>query len=383
MRIAFDVLPITGYKLTGISYNELYTILEIQKKYINNDYIYNFSCLNNKMQRLNRVTTFIKYNNVIIQVCYGLKAFFYSITKNIFPIPYTFFFKESAQITHFFNFLIPRGIKGKKVLTVHDMTYYTYPDTMRFFTKLAFALNLKLSCKRADKIIAVSEFTKKEIIRFLHINHEKIIVIPNAVDTTIFHPMTDLKSIENIKKKYNIATDYFIYIGTLEPRKNLIRLIKAYKLLKEKHLNVPKLLIGGKQGWFYESIFDTVQSLQLEKDIIFLDYVPEEDKVPLLCGSLAFLFLSLYEGFGIPPLEAMACGIPVLISNTASLPEVVGDAALLVNPFDIEDISRGMEGLLYDDNLRKDLSKRGLERAKIFSWERVAAMTMDVYNSLI
>jgi glycosyltransferase involved in cell wall biosynthesis len=299
------------------------------------------------------------------------------------PIPYSLYFREHVEITHFFSYFIPPGVKGKKVVTIYDMTYKVFPDTMHYKLKIAFWLKLGVSCKRADKIITTSEFSKNEIIHYLDIHPDKIVVIPCGVDSESFYPINEKEKIEQIKKKYKIEENYFLYLGTIEPRKNLERLIDAYKLLKNNHSNVPKLIIAGQSGWLYEQIYNKVQILALERDVIFLGYVPDEDRVPLICGTIAFVFPSLYEGFGMPPLEAMACGVPVLTSNVASLPEVVGDAAITVNPLSVEDITRGLECLLLDEKLRKELSVRGLKRAKQYSWKRSAAMTMEVYKTLL
>jgi glycosyltransferase involved in cell wall biosynthesis len=285
-------------------------------------------------------------------------------------------------VTHFLSYLIPPGVKGKKIVTIYDMTYKAYPETMTSF-KLALDLNLKNSCNRADKIITIASFSKEEIVKYLSINPEKIAVTPLGVDINRFHPIKDRSLLLNIKKKLNISEDYFLYLGTLEPRKNIKRMIEAYAILKRKYNDIPQLVLAGRLGWGYDSIFESIAKNKLENVIKYINYISDEDKILLLNGAFLFIYPSLYEGFGLPPLEAMACGIPVLTSNTSSLPEVVGNAALAVDPLDIDAILNGMECLINNHNLRKDLSERAMVQAKKFSWDSTASMTMDVYQDVL
>jgi glycosyltransferase involved in cell wall biosynthesis len=307
----------------------------------------------------------------------------YSIYEHFFnTIPYHFFFPEQADITHFYNNVIPCGVRGKKVVTIHDLTYKAHPETMDPALKTFMDKNLTISLGRADKIVTVSEFSKGEIIKYFAVDPSRIVVIPNAVNTDNYFPITDKKILAQCKEKYSTGGEYFLYLGTLEPRKNIGCLIEAYHVLKQKIPDTPRLLLGGKKGWLYEPIFKKVKTLGLEKDVLFLGYVPDEDVAPLMCGAVAFVFPSLYEGFGVPPLEAMACGVPVLTSNCSSLPEVAGDAALLVDPLQVEDIAAGLERLLTDKSLRAELSGKGLERAKQFTWKRAASLTLEMYQGL-
>jgi glycosyltransferase involved in cell wall biosynthesis len=221
------------------------------------------------------------------------------------------------------------------------------------------------------------------MIRYLNIHHDKIDIVPCGVDGKKFKPEKNRSIIENSKKKYSIKGEYFLYLGTLEPRKNLVRLIEAYSKLKANNNNIPNLILAGRKGWLYEEIFKCIHRLELEKSVVYIGYVAEEDSVPIICGATAFLFPSLYEGFGLPPLEAMACGTPVLTSNVSSLPEVVGDAALLVDPLNVNDICQKLEALISDDNLRQKLIERGMARASLFSWDNAAIKLMEIYKQII
>jgi glycosyltransferase involved in cell wall biosynthesis len=242
---------------------------------------------------------------------------------------------------------------------------------------------LEKSCKRADKIVTVSEFSKKEIIKYLGVDDNKIVVMPNGVDFSIYHTNYTCDQVNEVKGKYQIKGEYLLYLGTLEPRKNITRMLQAYALMKKSTLTVPKLVLAGRKGWMYDSIFETVKELHLEEDVIFTGYIEADDAPILMKGAEAFLFPSIYEGFGMPPLEAMACGTPVLVSDTTSLPEVVGDAGILVDPMSVQSICEGMKLLFEKADLRKTLSRRGIERAQLYSWERSAEIVNDVIKELV
>jgi glycosyltransferase involved in cell wall biosynthesis len=239
------------------------------------------------------------------------------------------------------------------------------------------------SCNRADTIITISQFSKSEIVKYLAVPKEKIVVMPCGVDFEFFRPDYSTEEIQTIKDKYSINSDYILYLGTLEPRKNIEKLIDAYQLLKSRNNDIPKLVIAGRKGWQYNSIFQKVNEYRLINDIIFTGYLSEQDTPVLMKGAHAFVFPSIYEGFGMPPLEAMACGTPVITSNVASLPEVVGDAALLVNPFSVESIAEAIGKIIQDECLRTSLSQKGLIHASSFSWDRSAKIVLDVYNNLL
>lgn len=241
---------------------------------------------------------------------------------------------------------------------------------------------LKKSMKRADIIVTDSEFSKREIVKYFPEYTKKIRVVPCGVDCERFRPCENPETIEKVKKSLEIEGDYFLYVGTIEPRKNLVRLIRAYNVFTRHVKNPPKLVLAGAKGWLYDDIFALVKKLKLEKQVIFTKYVPSEDMTPLICGATAFVFPSLYEGFGMPPLEAMACGIPVLTSGEASLPEVTGDCAVICDAYSVRDIAKGLYRLYKSPDLRKDLSRRGLERAKTFTWEKSAEKLYEIYKEL-
>ena len=381
MKIAFDAQPLAYNQKTGVGYCAAGMIDSLINHHPEHQYQLSFFAFNQKAAIFHRLAPFCK-QNVILRPCFLVPGQLYRIITTFLPIPYHWFFGSEARITHFYNFIVPPGVKGLKICTVHDMAYQAFPETVRFRTRKMLELTLEASCRRADRIITVSQFSKDELMKYLAVPAEKISVVPNGVDLTVFHPDYAYDKIHDVMKKYQLPDRYFLYLGTLEPRKNWDRLIEAYGLLRRRLSNAPTLVLAGRKGWLYDSIFETVKKLGLEDQVIFTDYIPDEDKPLLLCGAEAFVFPSLYEGFGMPPLEAMACGIPVLTSAVSSLPEVTGDAALLVDPSSVEGLADGLFRLASEPALRKDLAEKGLLRAKEFTWAAAAELLHQIYEEL-
>ena len=277
----------------------------------------------------------------------------------------------------------PRFSPIKTVVTIHDLAYFYYPQEFKKNDLWQLKSWTKYSVKKASKIIAVSKNTKEDLAKFYKINPSKITVIYNGYDTGRFHNQLGTGRINKIKKKYKISGDYIIYLGTLQPRKNIEALIRAFSQVA-KHFNRLKLVIAGKRGWLYKSIFSQTKELALEKKIIFTDFVPDEEVPFLLAGAQLFVLPSLYEGFGITALEAMACGTPVLVSRTSSLPEVVGKAGLYIeNPKNYSEISQKIIQIMENQKQRKELSIRGIKRAKKFSWKKCAKETLQTIKGAL
>lgn len=380
MKIAFDVCPMIGSYKSGIGYCAYGFVKTMTNKY-DNDYILNYI---GKKQHKKSLVRLIgnKSKNISINR-FGFKNSVYKVVSTFLPVPYSKLFKDSVDITHFFNYYLPPGVNGKKIVTVHDMAYKRFPEMVRFRTRKMLDLSLKKSIDRADLIITVSEFSRQEILSFFPECDGKIEVVCNGVDLDMFRPISDRVIIENVKKKYNIEGNFLLYLGTIEPRKNIERLLKAYYALKTRLVDCQRLVLAGGKGWLDSGIFSTLEKLNLKDDVIFTGYVSDEDVPILINASKVFLFPSIYEGFGMPPLEAMACGVPVLTSSVSSLPEVVGDTAVLVDPFSVESISSGMEKIVSNEKLRAQLSKKGKERAQLFSWEVVTDKLYEIYEDLV
>ena len=285
--------------------------------------------------------------------------------------------KQSIDIFHSPNYVLPFRIKSKTVLTVHDLITFDFPKLCQLKSVVYFRLCLVSSVKRAKKIIVVSEKVKTDLLQHIRVSSEKISVIHLGI-SSIFKKTINGK----IPKRYDIDGSYILFVGNLEPKKNLIRLIHAYNMFIKAEITSCKLVIAGKNGWKYKSIFQTVKDLDLEKRIIFTGYIPEQDLPVLYSMAELFVFPSIYEGFGIPPLEAMACETPVIASNTGALPETTGGNCILVNPYSIDEIAQAMLRLIMDNELRNTLIKKGKKWAEYFTWQKTAQKTLEVYNQL-
>ncbi|MDE6677512.1 MAG: glycosyltransferase family 4 protein [Ruminococcus sp.] len=379
MNITFDAVPIIADKITGIGWCEVGQTQTIAHLFPNDNYEYSFFT-SGKNERIQKAKSFAGNN---IKLSYSeFSGYLYRGISAFVPVPYSWFFGKNSDITHFFNYIVPPFVHGKKVVTVHDMVYKAFPKTVRGRTRFMLETGLKKSLKRADIIVTDSEFSKSEIIRYFPEHSEKIRVVPCGVDCEKFRPCENPETIAEVKKSLEINGDYFLYVGTIEPRKNLVRLIRAYKVFLKHVENPPKLVLAGAKGWLCDDIYALVKKLHLEKQVIFTKYVPSEDMTPLMCGAIAFVFPSLYEGFGMPPLEAMACGVPVLTSDEASLPEVTGDCAVICDAYSVKSIAKGLYRLYKNPDLRSDLSRRGIERAKTFTWKHSAEKLYNIYREL-
>ena len=381
MNIQFDAQLLMDNQKTGISWTAQKIIESMAKAARQNDYTLNYFAMFSLLEKRNFISKLLELG-CRPNECRWFHSSVYKLLYNFIPLPYRLFFGSKADITHFMNYHVPPGVKGKVVTMVYDTVYKAFPETMNSRTRFMLNLSMKHSCKRADIIVTISQFSKSEIMKYLNVPPEKIVVMPCGVDLELYRPDYGMDDVQRVKNKYDIKGEYLLYLGTLEPRKNIERLVEAFYLLKQRIANWPKLVIAGRKGWQYESIFQKVHTLGLMDDVIFTGYVDAADSPVLTMGALAFVFPSLYEGFGMPPLEAMACGTPVITSNAASLPEVVGDAALLVDPFSVESIADTIEHILQDESLRSELSQKGLERASDYSWEHSVRIISDVYKRL-
>lgn len=381
MKIAFDALPLISERMTGIGYCQAGQIQALMALHPEEQYIMQFFATGDGGEKRKRLT---RYEEARAEIRQGkCSGYLYRLLSNFLPIPYNKFFGNDADITHFFNYIVPPKVNGKTIVTVHDMVYKAFPETVRGRTRYMLETGLKRSMKRADLIVTDSQFSRSEILKYFPQCEEKLRVVPCGVDRTRFHPVDNPVRIEETTKSLGIDREYFLYLGTLEPRKNLRRLAVAYNEFRKGKAEYPCLVLAGGKGWLNEDLMKAIKELDLESDIKIVSYVPEEHICTLMSGALAFVFPSIYEGFGMPPLEAMACGVPVLTTHTASLPEVVGDSALICDPYNIEQICDCLEKLYRESNLRRDLSAASLKRARMFSWENAAAILYDVYKEAL
>jgi glycosyltransferase involved in cell wall biosynthesis len=261
-----------------------------------------------------------------------------------------------------------------QVITIHDMVSFKFPE---FYPKLKYydrfiLPRLLRSCKA---VICVSESTKQDVLDNFDLKGIPIHTVYGGIDRKRYYPRDG----RNVYRKYALE-DFILYVGDIKPHKNLGRAVEAFNKLRPKGMKF--VCAGQKTQRFFPQIKNLVKELKLEDKMVFLDYVPEEDLPYLYSGARAFIFPSLHEGFGLPPLEAMASGTPVVVSNTTSLPEVCGDAACYVDPYDVESIAEGIHKILSNKDFRDNLAKKGLERARVFSWETTASKILDILKEV-
>ncbi len=288
------------------------------------------------------------------------------------------------DLMHFTHFNRPILYNKPSVVTIHDLTLSFYPGKKMTHPlyRNAYHITFNAAVTKARKIIAVSENTKKDLQNLFRTPSNKIEVVYEGVNEN-FHQIEDQSVIENVVQKYKVEKPYILYTGVWRTHKNLPNLIKAFAILKNDYAFDSNLVITGRKDPLYaEEVEKETYSLKLENDVFFTGLVDDEDLVPLYNGASLYVFPSLYEGFGLPPLEAMQCGIPVVASNTSSIPEICGeDNALFFDPKDPEDIAQKMFEVLSQKTLQQKLIQRGLQRVKDFSWKKMAAATLKIYEN--
>jgi len=265
------------------------------------------------------------------------------------------------------------------VITVHDLTFVHHAQALKRFNRVYLRLITRLSARRAARVIAVSENTRRELIDWLALPPERIVTVPNGVSEEF--SLAAPAAVAAFRQQRHLPARFILFLGTLEPRKNVARLIEAFSRAR---LGADTyLVIAGSKGWYYEQIFAQVAALAQRSSIIFPGFIPAEQLPWWYRAATVFVYPSLYEGFGLPVLEAMASGTAVITSNTSSLPEVVGDAAILVDPTDVDALAAAMVRLLNDEALRAQLSAAGVRQAAKFSWRRCAEETVAVYRAAL
>ncbi len=268
------------------------------------------------------------------------------------------------------------------VVTVHDLGYLSYPEAHTPADRRYLDWSTRWNARQAAAVLADSQATKADLVRAYGARANKIHVIYLGRDDSLKQVTNPLR-LAAVKAKYDLAHRYLLYVGTLQPRKNLARMVEAFeRLCSRPQMADVQLVLAGKQGWLYDALFAQVSRAGLGDRVVFPGYIPDKDLPALLSAATAFVFPSLYEGFGLPVLEAGGCGVPVITSNTSSLPEVAGDAALLVDPHDVDAIAEAMYRIVTDRELAAELARRGHENVKRFSWEKCASETLAVLESV-
>ena len=290
--------------------------------------------------------------------------------------------REGADLFHAPHYVLPPLTPTRTIVTIHDCIHLMFPQYLPNRLGHAYArAALWTAARKSDRILTVSETSKRDILRFLHVPPEKMAVIHNAIDERFWLDPGE-EQIVRTRERYQLNDPFVLYVGNIKPHKNLERLIEAFHRVRGRGLDQLKLLIIGDEISRLQSLRRTVHRLMLHKHVRFFGFVPPETLAVLYRLASVFVFPSLYEGFGLPPLEAMASGTPVVTSNVSSLPEVVGDAAVLVDPYDAEAIADGIMRVLSDAELRVELRRRGLARAQAYSWERSVRRIHEIYQEV-
>lgn len=317
-----------------------------------------------------------------------------NIGRNRMPFPFrkvsrlvTSYIKEKTQpasmdVVLWTNFIANLSAEYKSIITIHDMAHYYYPQ----YTVTGFEndLNYKLGehALMSDLILCVSENTKRDVINILGIEESKIWVTYNGVSEG-FRRYQDKNKMNDLRSRFTLPERFILFVGTVEPRKNLIKLIEAYQLLHSQYgIKEPMVIVGGK-GWKNEPLYQRIKEMKIDDHIIFTGYVSDDDLPLFYNAATVFAYPSLYEGFGIPVIEAMACGVPVVTSNVSSLPEVAGDAAVLVNPEEPEEIAAAIYRIMIDEDLYESLREKGFKQASKFTWEACAKKTLEAISHVI
>ena len=285
-----------------------------------------------------------------------------------------------VDLFHATEHLLPPLENTKTVFTLHDLIFQFFPEYHLPLNRWFLVNVMPLFLRRADAIIAVSECTKRDAIRFYNLPPEKITVIYEGINPAL-RPVKDKTLINQARSRYAQNQRFILFLGTIEPRKNIIALVDALHVLQSRGLP-HRLLVAGRKGWLFQTTFDHVKQSGMESAVTFLDFVPDDDLRALFAACDAFVFPSFYEGFGLPPLEAMACGAPVICSSTSSLPEVVGNAAMLVDPRNVGEIADAIERVITRPALGDEMRAKGFSQAARFSWERAARETLEVYANV-
>ena len=276
------------------------------------------------------------------------------------------------------------GRTGKYVVTVHDVIPLILPETFTPRHRLVVRMALARVRRKADLVVVPSHAVKRDVVRRVGFPADRVVVTPEGCEPR-FRPVRSDEALRGAAARYGLPPRYVLAVGTLEPRKNLTALLEAFARLRRGGAVGPelRLVLAGARGWLDEPIFRTVRALGLEAAVHFPGFIDDDDLPAVYSGAALFVFPSLYEGFGLPPLEAMACGVPVVTSNVSSMPEVAGDAALLVDPRDVDGLAAAIVRVLRDEELRDRLRGAGVARARRFSWEATARQTLDAYAAVI
>ncbi|MDD2753593.1 MAG: glycosyltransferase family 1 protein [Candidatus Portnoybacteria bacterium] len=379
MTIGIDLRVLAKGTRSGI---EEYTI-NLLSRLLSLDESIKFKLFYNAFNQAELNNDWLKLPNVELKKFHLPNRFVFDPAAKFFRLPKIDKLLGGCDVFFAPHFLLaPVSKDCKKVITFHDLSFEYFPEFFSWRKRFWHAsLAPRARTREAQKIIAVSGSTKNDLIDLYGAPEEKIKVIYSGIGRE-FKKITN-ENCRGVAQKYGLPESFILYFGTIEPRKNLVGLIEAYNIFRTKFTQsdcvnlVPTLVLAGSKGWLCDEIFAAAKKSPYAKDIKFLGFVEPQDKPRLFNLASLFVYPSFFEGFGFPPLEAMACGVPTITSHTSSFPEVVGDSALMVDPYNYDEIAWAMKEVLRDDNLKNDLIANGLERVKNFSWDKCAKETLE------
>ncbi len=287
-----------------------------------------------------------------------------------------------SELLHALAFAGPKQIDIPWIVTIYDLSFIRFPESFNTINRMYLTYAVQDSLRRAIRAIAISESTKRDLVTKFHVSPEKVKVIYCGIEPS-FTAASDSTGVAQLRARYSLPEKFILYLGTIEPRKNIVRLLRAYARAKREARLPHRLVLVGARGWKYAKVDRVVEEEGILNDVMFTGYAPQEELVSWYRAADLFVYPSLYEGFGLPPLEAMACGTPVVTSNASSLPEVVGDAALLVAPENERALADAILRALTDRTLREEMVARGIAQAARFSWQRAARETAALYHEVL
>lgn len=384
MKIGIDIRTLMDRNYSGVPEYTLNLLKAIFKLDHENEYRLFY---NNAKDISGRMPKFDYPNVKIIKTRYPNKVLNYFLFKPFNAPKIDKMLDVDLFFMPHFNFIGLSG-RAKSILTIHDLSFLRYGEYFssrkNFWHKM---VNVKKIVNKFDYIVAVSESTKNDLIDLFKFDPEKIKVIYSGVGDEykkidLENPSTKNKTAEIINK-YSLPEKFILFLGTIEPRKNIEGLISAYDKLRSNNEGLAeyKLIIAGGRGWKSGKIYEAVKKSKYKDDIIFTGYIENDEKLYFYNLASLFAYPSFYEGFGFPPLEAMACGTPIISSFSSSLPEIAGDSGILINPYNSDDLAKAMEDILTNPRLKEDLVNKGFERIKLFNWENTAKEYLDLFKN--
>ncbi|WP_294855012.1 glycosyltransferase family 1 protein [uncultured Oscillibacter sp.] len=361
MKVALELQPCCGQRSGIGTYTyELARRLQDGNGLEFSGNLFNFRGANDHAAALRELSMPIRENR---QLSYGV----YRRIWHAAPLPYQALFPDTADLHVFFDYIVPPRIGGKTVTTIHDLTYLRYPQTMQSRNRRRIQRDIRYSLDRSSRIVTITEFSKRELIELLAVPEENISIVSPAPSLSAgCTPWAELTA------RYPIRGPYLLYVGNLEPRKNLPTLLLAFHRLQQETGLSHQLVLAGNPGWKNDEVHRRIEALGLSERVVFTGYVSGADKNALYQNAALFVFPSLYEGFGIPPLEAMHFGCPVVCARAASLPEVAGDAAAMADPLDSVGLAEAMWRVLSDGAYAAGLVERGYRQAQKYNWDASA-----------